>query len=208
MTVVVPYLPYARQDKVVREGEVKSASIICGLLANAGCEKLVAFDVHFLNSEGKHEIEGLKLVNLSMGEALIKEAEKLFGGEPYELVAPDKGASYLFAGRAGKWMEKLRGDYAEEGHAYRHVKHMKMDVEKIAENVLIVDDIIETGGTILRCVAELKALGAKNIVCATVHGQFLNDSLSSIQSHCKTILATDTIVSTVSKVSIKNKINF
>src|SRR3989344_9294865 len=48
ITVITPYLPYARQDKKKLNGEVASAYVICDLLARAGCHKLVTFDCHFL----------------------------------------------------------------------------------------------------------------------------------------------------------------
>src|SRR3989338_9081941 len=48
VTLVAPYLPYSRQDKIFLEGEVKSADIVCRMLANAGAKKLVTFNCHFL----------------------------------------------------------------------------------------------------------------------------------------------------------------
>ena len=76
VSVVVPYLPYARQDKKKMDGEVKSAEALCDLLHRAGCAKLITFDCHFLNAEGPAEYGGLPPQNLSMGGAFIEHAKK------------------------------------------------------------------------------------------------------------------------------------
>ncbi|MEM4272719.1 MAG: ribose-phosphate pyrophosphokinase-like domain-containing protein, partial [Candidatus Bilamarchaeaceae archaeon] len=58
ITLVVPYLPYSRQDKIFKEGEVKSAEILCEILAREGVSELVTFDCHFLKKEGEFEHVG------------------------------------------------------------------------------------------------------------------------------------------------------
>ena len=205
--VVAPYLPYARQDKIHLEGEVGSAKVICNLLASAGCHTLITFDAHFLDAEGEFVYEGLKIRNISMGTSLIAEAENLFNGEDFELVAPDDGATYLFGGRSGKWIQKTRADEHTDGkNAYRGIAKMQIDFDAVQPNVLIIDDMISTGGTIIRCMEELKKRGAKRIVCASTHGLFLNNSLERIQSLCESVLVTDSIISPVSRVTIKDKL--
>ena len=81
VTLVAPYLPYSRQDKIFLKGEVKSAERICKLLSDAGCKRLITLDCHFLKKAGTFEYGGLKIVNLTMSDTLIAYARKKFNEE-------------------------------------------------------------------------------------------------------------------------------
>ena len=72
----VPYLPYARQDKRVLEGEAVSARAVCSLLKSAGLEELITFDCHFLKRAGTFDYEGLKITNLTAAPALLALAKR------------------------------------------------------------------------------------------------------------------------------------
>ena len=201
ITLVVPYLPYSRQDKLFREGEVKSAEILCGLLKSEGVDLLVTFDCHFLKKEGEFEYGGLKIKNLSLNKMLVGKAQEIAGGE-LEVMSPDEGANYLVAEYGGSSMKKERGEYAEGGEAYREIKDVKMEKDVSGKDVLIIDDMISTGGTMLRGVENVKKGGAKSVACTAAHGFFLKGSLEKLKEAGE-VFVSDSIPTEVSKVSIK-----
>ncbi|KKW23390.1 MAG: Ribose-phosphate pyrophosphokinase [Parcubacteria group bacterium GW2011_GWA2_51_12] len=207
VSVVVPYLPYARQDKKKMDGEVKSAEALCDLLHRAGCAKLITFDCHFLNAEGPAEYGGLAIENLSMGEALIEHAKKIFGLEPFEVIGPDGGAAYLVKNWGGKHLTKVRGEYdANSAHKQRHIESLTGDMGVKGKNVLILDDMISSGSTMARALEMAREQGAEKIGCAATHGLFLHNALDKLQKVADFVFSSDTIVSSRAEVSIKARL--
>jgi ribose-phosphate pyrophosphokinase len=201
ITLVAPYLPYSRQDKLFMEGEVKSAEILCMLLKREGVDLLATFDCHFLKKEGEFEYGGLKIKNISLNRQLVEKARGIAGGE-LEIMSPDEGANYLVAEYGGSSMKKERGDYAEGGEAYREIKEVKMERDVSGKAVLILDDMISTGGTMLRGVENVKKGGAKSVICAAAHGFFLKGSLEKLREAGE-VFVSDSIPTEVSEVSIR-----
>jgi len=198
--LVSPYLPYCRQDKIFLEGEALSAELLCRLLKFAGAERLVTLDCHFLKKEGRAEYGGLAIENVSMGNALVEHAKAKVEGEQLDVISPDVGASYLVEAYGGKSMEKVRGAYAEGKEAYRKIEKLERGFEVKGKNVLILDDMISTGGTMIRAVENVKKGGAKKVLCAATHGFFLKGSLEKLRAACDGVFVTNSIPSPVSEV--------
>lgn len=205
VSVVAPYLPYARQDKTKLNGEVGSAKTICNLLARAGCEKLYTFDCHFLNAEGEHRFGDLTIHNISMAKALYEKAREYFQ-ESFEVVVPDAGAAYLVKDLGGKHFTKVRKEYDGERIAYRDIESLACDFDIEGKNFLVLDDMISTGSTMVAVIEKLKTCGAKKIACGTIHGLFLFNCLDKLRKLTEYIFATDSIPSPQSAVSIKDKL--
>jgi ribose-phosphate pyrophosphokinase len=202
VSVAAPYLPYARQDKRYLPGEAVSATILCKLLYRIGVSHLYTFDCHFM--KGRPElIQGrLPITNISLGEALIGAVRKELSNKPFNVVGPDIGSNYLVKEYGSKHMLKERGEYGslKEGDSYRHVT--KLEHEHLTfdngQALLIIDDMISTGGTIVRAVENMRNHGLKDIYCLTVHGLFLNDSYPKIKRMVKKVISSDTIAHTSS----------
>jgi len=200
--LVSPYLPYARQDKLFLEGEALSSEVLCRMLKLAGAERLITFDCHFMKKEGKSVYGGLEIESISMGPALVEHARKIVDGEELDVISPDAGASYLVEGHGGKSMKKVRGDYVEGDETYRKIEKLEGDFDVKGRNVLILDDMISTGGTMLRAVDNIKKGGARRVLCAATHGLFLKGSLEKLKISCDSVFVSDSIPSAVSEVKI------
>ncbi len=202
VSLVSPYLPYSRQDKTFLEGEALSAQVLCRTLAAAGADRLVTLDCHFLKKEGDSEYSGLKIHNVSANRALVEHARKRIGLEDLEVISPDQGANYLVTEFGGKSMSKVRGEYDRTREAYRGVAKMERSFEVKGKNVLILDDMISTGGTMIKAVENVKKGGARKVLCAATHGFFLKDSLSRLRSLSDGVFTPDSIPNPAAEVSI------
>ncbi len=195
--LIVPYLPYSRQDKIWLEGEVKSAEIVCGMLKFAGYSGITTFDCHFLKKVGEYEYGGIRVRNITLSDLLIAHAKKHLG-EDFEVISPDAGANYMSGGRG---MRKVRGDYGEGNVVYRDIEKMEINFDVNGKNILIIDDMISRGTTMMRAIENLRKNGAKKIALAAAHGFFLNDSLKRLGQLSDYIFVSNTIPSSVSEVN-------
>jgi len=204
--VVLPYVPYARQDKVFVKGEAKSAEIICTLIKQAGCDELLTLDCHFLKKVGSFRYGGLPIVNRSMSHSLLEYMKKRLK-EPI-VVAPDLGAKYMVEEEGGSAMTKVRGGYAPLGeYAERQVAEMRAEktLDVKGRDVIILDDMIAGGGTMIKAIDILKKQGAERIMVAATHGLFLDGALAKlISTGAEEVVVSNSIVTEASKVNIKD----
>ncbi len=195
----VPYLPYARMDKSVKEGEAVSAETICRMLKSLGCAELITLDCHFIKKgAGIHEWAGLRIRNISAADALLAQLRKKAPGAL--VISPDQGASYMAKG--GKSMKKVRGEYGEMGGAtYRHVAKFEADFDVKGKDVIIIDDMVSTGSTMIKAVKVLKDGGAKRVFCAATHGLFLNNALEKlVEAGAEETICANSIVSPAARI--------
>jgi ribose-phosphate pyrophosphokinase len=202
VTLVSPYLPYSRQDKTFLEGEALSAQVLCRMLANAGASRLVTLDCHFLKKEGDFEYSGLRIHNVSANKVLVEHARKKVGLEPLEVISPDQGANYLVSEFGGKSMKKARGGYEKSEEAYRGVSAMERSFEVRGKNILILDDMISTGGTMIKAVDNVKKGGAKKVLCAATHGFFLKGSFDRLRKMCDYVFTSNSVPNIAAEVDV------
>ncbi len=206
-TLVAPYLPYSRQDKTFLMGESLSAQVLCKLFADFGTVKLVTLDCHFLKKEGESEYANLTIQNISTNKLLVEHARKMVGLEQLEVISPDQGANYLVSEFGGKSMSKSRGEYEhaigpQGEEAYRTVQKVEREFDVAGKNILILDDMISTGGTMIKAVENVKKGGAKKVICAATHGFFLNDSLAKLRKISDKVFTTNSIPNEAAEVDI------
>ncbi len=198
---VVPYLPYARQDKLFLKGEALSSKIICELMKESGCDELITFDCHFLKKEGEFTYGGLRIRNISLSHTILSYFKKKLRSP--KIISPDEGASYFLANeKDSNVMKKTRGAYSKGKTMYRKPKiEANFNVE--GRDVVIVDDIIGTGSTMLKAIEACKKLGAKSISCGASHGLFLSNSLKRLKrAGAKEVIVSNSINSPASKINI------
>jgi len=203
VSAFIPYLPYARMDKSVKKGEAVTADYVCRMLAEAGCGELITFDCHFLkDGAGVRSRAGLRIRNLSAAGELLNHFKGTV--EAPVVASPDEGAAHMSKqAPGGKAMKKLRGDYLEGATAYRTIEKLEVGFNVAGRDVVILDDMITTGSTMIKAVEALKAAGAKSVRCAATHGLLVNGALQKLyDAGAKEVVCSDSVPSPVSRIRV------
>ncbi|TXT59288.1 MAG: Ribose-phosphate pyrophosphokinase [Promethearchaeota archaeon] len=202
--VVVPYLAYARQDKIFRPGESKFANVIVRLLNSMEIDEFYTVDVH--NPEILEEFT-CKAINIDSMQVLADHI-KAKGAKDIVVVSPDKGAVERSKAFASHFGEDTPVDFFDKR---RDVKtgEISMSGELSLENkdVVIADDIIATGGTMARAIDLSRKSGANKIYAVATHALLLqNATYRILKAGANEIIGTDSIDNEVSKVSLAKPI--
>ncbi len=200
VTAVVPYLAYARQDKVFLQGEAISIEAVAKMLKAAGIDSLLTVNVH---QEKVLEKFPFPAKNLSAIPLLAEYFTKEKVVKEAFAIAPDKGAVYIaeqarkvLGGECG-YLEKHRDRYTGQ------VSVEKGEFNVKGKTAIIFDDIISTGGTIVAAAKILHELGAGRVYAACVHPLLVGDAEKRIrEAGVEDIVGTDSVQSSVSKVSL------
>jgi ribose-phosphate pyrophosphokinase len=188
VTALLPYLAYARQD-VAAAGESLGLAWIGQLLRGAGVDDVVTADVHSARAE---ELIGLPLLSLSPATLLAEHLPDAWRNEA-TFVAPDEGAiercaaTVAAAGRPGSIAHLVKHRDA------RGVAHRSLHGD-VGERALIVDDILDTGGTVVSCCRMLRSNGVRHIGLVVTHGLFTGEAARAIgESGVEELWTTDSL---------------
>jgi len=199
VTAVVPYFAYARQDKRFRSGECFSAKTIVTLLRTCGVNRILTVNSHnpALLKTLAMPIEDLSAIGLLAEYFRSQGFEKAFS-----LSMGKKGLET--AAEAGK---VLGGSYdyipTQRDAVSGNVTIEKKPVPVKGKVAIVFDDIVSSGGTMMKTVAWVKEQGAKHIYAACVHPLLTEDVKQKIlQSGADDIVGTDTVANRISRVSI------
>ena len=199
VTAVVPYLAYARQDKIFLEGENVSIETVAAMLKTAGIDQLITVNIHAENALSKFPFPTKNLSAIPLlAEYFVKK-----GNKKAFALAPDKGALYI----AQQAQQVLRGEAGNlEKTRDRHTgqtTHTCMHLNVKGQTVIIFDDIISTGGTIVGAAKILKEQGAAHVYTSCVHGLLIGDAEKRIlDAGVEEIVATDSVPGKNSKVTL------
>ena len=199
VTAVVPYLAYARQDKMFLSGEGISVETIARMLGAAGVDELLTVNLHSESALSKFPFPAKTVSAISLLANYFVEK----GYKKAYALSPDKGAMYIayeaqqvLGGNAGH-LEKQRDRYT--GQTIQTGKGL--DVK--GQTVIIFDDIISTGGTIVGAAKILHELGAAHVFTACVHPLLIGDAAKRIlDAGVEEIVGTDSVPGDYSKVSL------
>jgi len=199
ITAIVPYLAYARQDKVFLQGEAISIETVARMLKAAGIDSLITVNVHQEKVLTKFPFPAKTVSAIP----LLAQYFKQKGFEQAFALAPDIGALWLaeeakkvLGGECG-FLEKRRDPYTGEITMER--KQLKVN----GKPVIIFDDVISTGGTIALAAKIMRELGASKVFAACVHPLLIGNAEKRIlESGVEEIIGTDSVPSHVSKISL------
>ena len=214
ITGVVPYLAYSRQDRRFQPGESLSAQTIAKMMKVVGVQELITVDTHYQHVKpGKFDLFGLSCNNLSAGRLLLDHVKEKIDHDVMT-IGPDLGSSQIIEYATGEktFLKKEKrcpicGKPATECECRVKKKkyeivEMKGDYDFHGKSVVILDDIVASGGTMIKAAKTVRSEGAKKVVAAATHGLFMKDSLIQLKELTDYLVVTDTISTPVSNVSV------
>ncbi len=193
ITAVLPYFGYARQDRKTGGRTPISAKLVANMITAAGADRVLTMDLHAGQIQGFFDIP---LDNLTVAPVFIPHILEKFDGEQVCLVSPDVGGVVRARGLA----KRCNGDLAiidkrREKAGESEVMHVIGDVkDKIC---ILVDDIVDSGGTLCNAAAALKGKGAKQVYAYVAHGVLSGNAVEKIEnSPMEKLVITDSIAAT------------
>jgi ribose-phosphate pyrophosphokinase len=189
ITAVLPYLAYSRQDKE-KPGESLGTAWVGALLKSSGIDQVLTVDVH---SERDKQLFPIPLISLST-DSLFADAIRGHDLMDVTIVAPDNGAiGRCEAVKRAARMPVGEVPYFEKKRTEKGIVHYG-PIGKVGAKVAIVDDMIDTGETLVSACKKLRATGAQEIYILVTHGLFTGSSWLQLWSlGVKRIFCTDTV---------------
>jgi len=200
---IIPYMGYARQDRQFLSGEVVTMSIVARMIQAAGAKKVIAVDIH-----SKTALKHFKIPKENV--SAIPELAKYFKKMKLKnalVVSPDMGGSL----RAKKFASLLNiGFIALKKSRNRNTGKVLIQSSKVnvrGKDLILVDDIISTGGSIIKAAQFLKRQKCKRVFVACTHGLFVEGAEKKIKkAGVSRIISTNTIPRGTSKVDVSGVI--
>ena len=196
---IMPYMGYARQDKQFLSGEVITMSVVAKMLQSAGAKKVIVIDIHSNTALNHFKIP---IENVSAVPELAKYFKKLNLKNPL-VVSPDMGGS----SRSKKFASLLKTDFIVlKKHRDRKTGRVSIQTAKVdvqGKDLVLVDDIISTGGSIIKAAQFLKKQKCKRVFVACTHGLLVEGAEKKIRkAGVSRIISTNTIPGSTSKVDV------
>ena len=201
ITAVIPYFGYARQDRKVVPRTSISAKLVSNLITKAGADRIVTVDLHAGQIQGFFD---LPVDNLFSTPIFARHAKKRIKSRKIICVAPDVGGTER-ARALGKLLNVGLAivDKRRPKPGQSQVMNVIGDVK--GKTCIIVDDIIDSGGTIVNAAKALKNRGAKEVYVYITHGVLSGDAVKKIKnSVIKNLVITDTIDNIEKTKNVKN----
>lgn len=190
ITAVIPYYGYARQDRKDKPRVPLSAKLIANLLTRAGVDRVLTMDLHAEQIQAFFDIPVDHLFSTPvLVEYYCRHLDNLV------VVAPDTGR----ANRARGFAQRLSDNIPLAVIDKRRIATNEVEAHRVVGdvagmNALIFDDMIDTGGTLIKAVTALLDAGAKSVRATATHGLFSRDAINLIaRSALEEVVITDTI---------------
>ena len=193
ITAVIPYFGYARQDRKVQPRVPITAKLVADLITAAGAHRVLTMDLHAGQIQGFFNIP---VDHLFAAPVLLQYFQQRLAEHAWEdlvVVAPDAGGverSRAFAKRLGTSLAIM--DKRRTGTNEAKIMHVIGDVRN--REVILLDDIIDTAGTIIQAVSALKAEGARRILASCTHAVLSGPAVERLEkSEIAEVVVTNTI---------------
>ena len=189
INAVIPYYGYARQDRKAKAREPITAKLVADLLTTAGADRVISMDLHAAQIQGYFDIP----VDHLTGIAILAEYFRPLIDEETVVVSPDLGG--VTRARSFANLLDLPIAIIEKRRPKANVSEVMNVIGDIeGKNVILVDDIIDTAGTIAKAASVLKSFGAKKVYGAATHGVLSGPAIERInESELEKFIITDTI---------------
>jgi ribose-phosphate pyrophosphokinase len=190
ITAVIPYYGYARQDRKVQPRVPISAKLVADLITAAGINRILTMDLHAAQIQGFFNIP---VDNLYASPVLLDYVQTMYSFENLVIVSPDAGG----VERARSFAKRLQCSIAiidkrREAANISQIMNVIGDVEN--KDTIILDDMIDTGGTTIQAAEALKDKGAKRVVAACTHAVLSDNAIEKVNnSVIEELIVTNTI---------------
>lgn len=198
ITAVIPYFGYARQDRKAKARDPISAKLVANLITTAGADRVLTMDLHAPQLQGFFDIPVDHLVGVPILSKYFKE--KFDEVEDVVVVSPDVGS----VTRSRKFAEGLDVPIAiiDKRRPKANVSEIMNIIGDVRDKkVILVDDLMDTGGTIINAAKALADIGAKEVYACCTHGVLSGPAIERIQkSPIKELVTLNTIPLTEDKM--------
>lgn len=201
INLITPYYGYSRQDRVAQKGEPITAKIVANLLQSCGINQLISVDLHTQQIQGFFSIPVLNLETSELfGEYFVKRFKELgIKHEDVVVVSPDHGSA-----NRGRDVCSIFNNASLAVIDKRRPAPNKSEVTNVVGDTkdkvcLIIDDIIDTGGTINNAVDALFKKGARDVFVAVTHPIF---SKKDLDPRIKEFVVTDSVEKDIKGVTV------
>ena len=201
VTAVIPYYGYARQDRKSTPRTPISAKLVANIVTAAGADRVLTLDLHAGQIQGFFDIP---TDNLYAAPVMVQDIEAKFNGRDLMIVSPDVGGVV----RARAFAKRLNCDLAivdkrRERAGQSEVMNIIGDVE--GRSCILVDDIVDSGGTLCNAAEALLAKGAADVSAYVSHGVLSGGAVARIaSSKLKSLVTTDSIMPSDAVLNAKN----
>jgi ribose-phosphate pyrophosphokinase len=193
ITAVLPYFGYARQDRKTASRTPISAKLVANLITHAGADRVMTLDLHALQIQGFFDIPA---DNLYASPVMVRDIRDRFDTTKLMVVSPDVGGVVRARGLAKRINTPLAIiDKRRERAGESEVMNVIGDVAGFT--CILIDDIVDSGGTLVNAADALLANGAKEVYAYITHGVLSGGAVSRItSSRLKELVITDSIMAT------------
>lgn len=204
VTAVLPYFGYARQDRKLKPRVPITAKLVANLISTAGADRVLTMDLHAGQIMGFFDVP---VDNLNALPIMLPYVRSYYQGKPLVIVSPDVGG----VERARNFATRLNDAEIAIIHKRRSgpnkVAEMKVIGDVSGKSCLLVDDMVDTGGTLVKAAESLLEEGASEVAACCVHPLFSGNCLERVEgSPITQLVVSDTIPSTRAFQSEKVKV--
>ena len=201
--VVMPYFVYGRQDKVFRPGEPSSAKFILDLFEKTGVRRFYTVTSHAQRHKEMLDLSEMPAYNINGLVSIAEYLKKKKFKNPI-FIGPDQGSEFF-----AKTVSSILGYKHDLFYKTRNRETgkitMSSNIDLRGKEVILVDDMMSSGGTMINAVNIAKKNGAKEVYVYVVH--LVSDKgIKNITPHVKEFLCTDTINSKISRISVVDEL--
>ncbi|MEM7617997.1 MAG: ribose-phosphate pyrophosphokinase [Pseudomonadota bacterium] len=193
ITAVLPYYGYARQDRKTGGRTPISAKLVANLITSAGADRVLTLDLHAGQIQGFFDIP---TDNLIASPTMVEDMKKKFKGDNLVMVSPDVGGVV----RARAIAKRMNADLAiidkrREKAGVSEVMNVIGNIE--GKDCILIDDIVDSAGTLCNAASALKEKGAKSVHGYVVHGVLSGGAVARVSaSPMESLVITDSIAAT------------
>jgi ribose-phosphate pyrophosphokinase len=201
ITAVIPYYGYARQDRKPGPRTPISAKLVANLIERAGADRVLTLDLHAGQIQGFFDIP---TDNLFAAPVMVRDIEEKYGSKNVVVVSPDVGGVVRARALAKRIDVPIAiCDKRRERPGESEVMNVIGDVQ--GKLCILIDDIVDSGGTIVNAAEALFSKGATEVHCYVTHGVLSGGAVSRIQnSRLKSLVITDSILPTAAVQAARN----